>query len=42
MDKARKLEIIKDQLNVLIDECRQMDISYKEINNIVKELFEED
>lgn len=40
--KERKLEIIKDQLNVLIDECRQMDISYKEINNIVKELFEED
>lgn len=40
--KERKLEIIKDQLNVLIDECRQMDISYKEIDNIVRKLFEED
>ena len=40
--KERKLKIIEEGLAALIDECKQMDIPYKEIDTIVRKLFEED
>lgn len=40
--KERKLKIIEDDLAAIIDKYKQMDISYKEIDNIVRKLFGED
>ena len=40
--KEKKLKIIEDKLNKIVDECKLMGFSYKDIDEMLKILFEED